>query len=137
MWARIHLIPALQAEEDRDQVRRYLADQAREKELLGTQTKIYNSDRQATTTGPKNICLTVTLQIRPTNVCYHPGERAEVDTQELGWRHVAQYVYIGQPRRGDMWGTYNQNSYPFLGRIYIRYQRYQIALAQTLGSIRS
>jgi NADH dehydrogenase (ubiquinone) 1 alpha subcomplex subunit 13 len=36
MWARIHLIPALQAEEDRDQVRRYLADKAREKELLGT-----------------------------------------------------------------------------------------------------
>lgn len=45
MWARIHLIPALQAEEDRDQVRRYLADKAREKELLGTETKVYNSDR--------------------------------------------------------------------------------------------
>jgi hypothetical protein len=45
MWARIHLIPALQAEEDRDQVRRYLADRAREKELLGSETKVYNSDR--------------------------------------------------------------------------------------------
>jgi hypothetical protein len=45
MWARIHLIPALQAEEDRDQVRRYLADKAREKELLGSETKVYNSDR--------------------------------------------------------------------------------------------
>jgi hypothetical protein len=45
MWARIHLIPALQAEEDRDQVRRYLADKAREKELLGTETKVYHSDR--------------------------------------------------------------------------------------------
>jgi hypothetical protein len=45
MWARIHLIPALQAEEDRDQVRRYLADRAREKELLGTETKVYHSDR--------------------------------------------------------------------------------------------
>ncbi|CAI6339102.1 unnamed protein product [Periconia digitata] len=45
MWARIYLTPALQAEEDRDQVRRYLADQAREKELLGTETKVYNSDR--------------------------------------------------------------------------------------------
>ncbi len=45
MWARIHLIPALQAEEDRDQVRRYLADQAREKELLGENVKVYNSDR--------------------------------------------------------------------------------------------
>lgn len=45
MWARIHLIPALQAEEDRDQVRRYLADRARERELLGSETKVYNSDR--------------------------------------------------------------------------------------------
>jgi len=45
MWARIYLIPALQAEEDRDQVRRYLADKAREKALLGTETKIYHSDR--------------------------------------------------------------------------------------------
>src|SRR4051812_25795076 len=48
MWARIYLIPALQAEEDRDQVRRYLADKAREKELLGTETKIYHSDRYVT-----------------------------------------------------------------------------------------
>jgi NADH dehydrogenase (ubiquinone) 1 alpha subcomplex subunit 13 len=48
MWARIHLIPALQAEEDRDQVRRYLADKAREKELLGSETRVYNSDRYVT-----------------------------------------------------------------------------------------
>jgi NADH dehydrogenase (ubiquinone) 1 alpha subcomplex subunit 13 len=45
MWARIHLAPVLQAEEDRDQVRRYLADQEREKQLLGKVTKVYNSDR--------------------------------------------------------------------------------------------
>ncbi|KAG8156485.1 hypothetical protein KVR01_013589 [Diaporthe batatas] len=46
MWARIHLIPALQAEEDRDQVRRYLADQQRERQLMGGETlKVYNSDR--------------------------------------------------------------------------------------------
>ncbi|KAM7196250.1 putative nadh-ubiquinone oxidoreductase subunit grim-19 protein [Naviculisporaceae sp. PSN 640] len=45
MWSRIHLIPALQAEEDRDLVRRHLADQAREKELLGENIKVYNSDR--------------------------------------------------------------------------------------------
>ena len=45
MWARIHLIPLLQAEEDRDLVRRYLADRAREKELLGAETSPYNSDR--------------------------------------------------------------------------------------------
>jgi len=42
---RIHLIPLLQAEEDRDQVRRYWADKAREKELMGAETKVYHSDR--------------------------------------------------------------------------------------------
>ncbi|KAL7620099.1 hypothetical protein AAE478_010649 [Parahypoxylon ruwenzoriense] len=45
MWSRIHLIPLLQAEEDRDLVRRHLADQARERELLGENMKVYNSDR--------------------------------------------------------------------------------------------
>lgn len=35
----------LQAEEDRDLVRRYWADQAREKELLGGNAKVYHSDR--------------------------------------------------------------------------------------------
>lgn len=45
MWSRIHLIPLLTAEEDRDLVRRHMADQAREKELMGTATSAYNSDR--------------------------------------------------------------------------------------------
>lgn len=45
IWSRLHLVPLLQAEEDRDQVRRHFADRAREKELLGTESKVYNSDR--------------------------------------------------------------------------------------------
>lgn len=45
IWARLHLIPLLQAEEDRDQVRRHYADLAREQELLGSQSTPYNSDR--------------------------------------------------------------------------------------------
>lgn len=45
MWSRIHLIPVLQAEEDRDLVRRHWAEQAREKELLGANSKVYNNDR--------------------------------------------------------------------------------------------
>lgn len=45
MWSRIHLIPMLQAEEDRDQMRRYWADQAREKHLLGENLKVYHTDR--------------------------------------------------------------------------------------------
>ena len=57
MWARIHLTPLLQAEEDRDQVRRYWADQAREKELLGENRQVYHTDRfvrptYAVTPGP-------------------------------------------------------------------------------------
>ncbi|GAB7363304.1 hypothetical protein MBLNU230_g3585t1 [Neophaeotheca triangularis] len=45
MWSRIHLIPMLQAEEDRDLVRRHLAEKAMEKELLGAESKVYHSDR--------------------------------------------------------------------------------------------
>ncbi|KAL2865835.1 putative NADH-ubiquinone oxidoreductase subunit GRIM-19 [Aspergillus lucknowensis] len=45
IWGRLHLLPLLQAEEDRDQVRRAIADAAREKQLTGEVTKVYNSDR--------------------------------------------------------------------------------------------
>ncbi|KAH6721189.1 GRIM-19 [Leptodontidium sp. 2 PMI_412] len=45
MWSRIHLIPLLTAEEDRDLVRRHYADLAREKALLGSESSAYNSDR--------------------------------------------------------------------------------------------
>lgn len=57
MWARIHLLPVLQAEEDRDQVRRYLADQAREKELLGENMSVYNTDRYVDDLGLYPLCL--------------------------------------------------------------------------------
>lgn len=45
MWSRIHLIPMLQAEEDRDVVRRHWADKARERELTGSEMKVYHGDR--------------------------------------------------------------------------------------------
>ena len=57
MWSRIHLIPLLTAEEDRDLVRRHLADQAREKELLGSQTSPYNSDRYVDPATLRRWCL--------------------------------------------------------------------------------
>ena len=50
MWGRLYLTPLLQAEEDRDQVRRYYADKAREKELLGSEQKVYHSDRYVSPT---------------------------------------------------------------------------------------
>jgi len=61
MWARIHLIPALQAEEDRDQVRRYLADKAREKELMGSETRVYHSDRHVKTRLLASLSQTLTM----------------------------------------------------------------------------
>ncbi|KAA8645980.1 hypothetical protein EYZ11_003996 [Aspergillus tanneri] len=45
IWGRLHLVPLLQAEEDRDQVRRHFADKAREKEMFGSESKVYHSDR--------------------------------------------------------------------------------------------
>ncbi|KAK5129889.1 hypothetical protein LTR08_002725 [Meristemomyces frigidus] len=45
MWSRIYLTPLLQAEEDRDLVRRTLAAGKMERELMGGETKVYNSDR--------------------------------------------------------------------------------------------
>jgi hypothetical protein len=43
----------LTAEEDRDLVRRHWADQAREKELMGSTTGAYNSDRYVNMETPK------------------------------------------------------------------------------------
>ena len=45
VWSRIFLTPLLQAEEDRDQVRRMYANKEREKNLLGHEAKVYHSDR--------------------------------------------------------------------------------------------
>jgi hypothetical protein len=92
MWARIHLIPALQAEEDRDQVRRYLADKAREKELLGTETRVYHSDRSVY----RAVFLRTwanELQVRPTHIRHHTRERDKVRKWMI--------CRIG----GEVWGT--------------------------------
>jgi hypothetical protein len=49
MWSRIHLIPLLQAEEDRDVVRRHYAQQKMEEELLGKAAPVYYGDRYVKT----------------------------------------------------------------------------------------
>ena len=71
MWSRIHLIPLLQAEEDRDQVRRYYSQQAMEKELLGAETKAYNSDRLVSTLHLDQRKSTDNVQVRETHVRGH------------------------------------------------------------------
>jgi hypothetical protein len=72
MWSRIHLIPVLQAEEDRDLVRRHFADKAREKELLGSETSAYHSDRYVTPNLVTVRWATNTMgQVREANVRSH------------------------------------------------------------------
>lgn len=70
MWSRIYLTPLLQAEEDRDQARRHFADLAREKELLGSTTSAYNSDRYVLGHCRRSRSLT-RLQIRTANLCHY------------------------------------------------------------------
>lgn len=94
MWARIYLIPALQAEEDRDQVRRYLADKAREKELLGTETKVYNTDRHDGMPLVLQCAWLTRHQIRTADVCCNTRERAEVgDGIRLGQQQGRNCTY--------------------------------------------
>jgi hypothetical protein len=68
MWARIHIMPLLQAEVDRDQVRRYYADQERAKELLdGKDVKVYYSDRYGhLRLAQNNKRLTICRFVKPT-----------------------------------------------------------------------
>lgn len=74
----------LQAEEDRDQVRRYYAQQAVEKELLGSETKVYNSDRYGV--APFLLLVSDTrannMQLRETDICSYAwkGDEVAVDT---------------------------------------------------------
>lgn len=75
MWSRFHVAPLLQAEEDRDQVRRYYADKEREKELLGSETKVYNSDRYVTHCVFLELCssyltslMLLVMQLRPAHL---------------------------------------------------------------------
>lgn len=87
MWSRIHLTPVMQAEEDRDQARRHFADKAREKELLGAETKVYNSDRSVYILYLSAIncwsCMlmwyVVSLQIREADFRVHSFESFEID----------------------------------------------------------
>lgn len=93
MWSRIHLIPLLQAEEDRDLVRRHLADKARERELLGAETKIYNSDRYAGNVIHVKRDDADGLQIRAANIRCNACPRNEIRSDILcGWFACDMYI---------------------------------------------
>ena len=81
MWSRIYLIPLLQAEADRDQVRRYYSQQAMEKELLGYETKVYHNDRYVTLRKMFRSKALTMLQFRAPNVRGHSRTRHEVEAE--------------------------------------------------------
>jgi len=88
MWSRIHLIPVLQAEEDRDLVRRHWAEQAREKELMGAETKVYNNDRYAmepleTSRDRPHALVLIVGQIRASHIRSHTQGDFEVNDQPI------------------------------------------------------
>lgn len=96
MWARINLIPLLQAEEDRDQVRRYLADQKREKELLGDNAKVYNSDRSVLSSrGTVGREYANTRQIREADFrCYTPSYYKLNGGKTQACKYVLKWFYL-------------------------------------------
>jgi hypothetical protein len=84
IWTRIHLTPMLQAEADRDDVRRYWAAEKREKELMkgvkGWEVGgVYNSDRYCLFPGAAVVgwgltALCVYRFVRPTYTVSPPAE---------------------------------------------------------------
>lgn len=116
MWSRIHLIPMLTAEEDRDLVRRHLADQAREKALLGSQTSPYNSDKYVGALSLWSLvwmgwqggsCSRVVLQmlmfgiqIRTTNIRHHTKPSIKVGNFTNVGRGSSRGYYIVHKAKG-------------------------------------
>jgi hypothetical protein len=93
MWSRIYLTPLLQAEEDRDQARRHFADLAREKELLGSTTSAYNSDRYVhggRLVGMKQDMGLMSGQICTADVCDYAGVYDEGLSLRMGWGAVRE-----------------------------------------------
>lgn len=87
MWSRIHLIPLLQAEEDRDVVRRDFAQKAMEKELLGKEVPIYNKDRYDFVTRVNEESANVG-QIRTPDICCHAFQCNEIGVPGMLLCHV-------------------------------------------------
>ena len=84
MWSRIYLIPLLQAEEDRDLVRKHYADLAREKRLMGRETSAYNGDRY--------VCVFSYLRLG--------GRQVELSKGVLGMMLVTGVIF-GKNSRGE------------------------------------
>lgn len=88
MWSRIYLIPLLQAEEDRDLVRRMNNAQKMEKELLGAETKVYHGDRYVSRTRTReeegaNVLQDCAADVRRNTIEHHQVDgEVSVEVQE-------------------------------------------------------
>lgn len=100
MWSRIHLIPLLQAEEDRDQVRRMMGQKKMEKELLGKEVPVYHSDKYAKT-WLWSMNTTNSMQVPSTNICSYSEQRHKVDTKKTSFASNARNMYIPTESRSQ------------------------------------
>jgi hypothetical protein len=99
MWSRIHLIPLLQAEEDRDAVRRHYARQKMEEELLGKAVPVYNKDVYVTIKSRSMEGDTNVLQLHATDVRSHTSERDEVETRKKSIVHIMEFEEYQRDQR--------------------------------------
>lgn len=102
MWSRIYLIPLLQAEEDRDAVRRHYAREKMEQELLGKTAPVYNKDVYVKGTGHGSIPgIADILQFRATDIRSNTGQCNEVETQGKSIVHITEFrEYQLRPNTG-------------------------------------
>lgn len=93
MWSRIHLIPLLQAEEDRDVVRRVLGQKKMEKELLGKEMPVYNKDVyvQSISCCPEVHRYANASQLRAADLCSNTVQRDEI---EPGRSSIVQRICV-------------------------------------------
>ena len=91
MWSRIHLIPLLQAEEDRDAVRRHYAQQKMEEELLGKAAPVYNKDVYVHSSHEDVLEDTDIPQFRATDIRRDTRQCNEVETQEKSIVHITEF----------------------------------------------
>ena len=134
MWSRIHLIPLLQAEEDRDVVRRDFAQKAMEKELLGKEVPIYNKDRYDLCNRWKwrwNMGNANKSQIRAADIRCYTFECDEIEREKQyrnrPWHIDVPCVYTGESRSTrsyeQRWYATKYHEFSLLTSQYLRFFR--------------
>lgn len=110
MWSRIYLIPMLQAEEDRDLVRRQFAQEKMEKELMGKNVPVYNNDKygQSLYVQRRKMECANSAQVRAADVRRYSLECIEIDANKIPEFPFAHITEFGVSRlKGGILLTYD------------------------------